>query len=51
MADRLPDRFSDVVAAVMTFADPAITGTSTGCLWQPGAAEWLPKPAQSADLN
>jgi hypothetical protein len=45
MADRLPDKFSDVVAAVTAFADPAITGASTNRLWLPGIAEWLPKPA------
>lgn len=32
MTERLPDQFSDVVAAVITFADPAITNASTGCL-------------------
>jgi hypothetical protein len=47
MTERLPDQFSDVVAAVITFADPAITGTSTGRLWLPWAAEWLPMPSPS----
>jgi hypothetical protein len=32
MTERLPDQFSDVVTAVITFADPAITEASTGCL-------------------
>jgi hypothetical protein len=45
MTERLPDRFSDVVMAVVTFSDPAITGTSTGCLWLPSAAEWRPIPS------
>ena len=42
IAERLPDRFSDVVAAVLAFADPAITGTATGHTWLPKAAAWLP---------
>jgi len=38
---RLPDQFNDVVAAVMTFADPAITGTSAGRQWLPSSlAGW-----------
>ena len=40
MAGRLPDKFNDVVAAVMIFADPAITGTSAGHQWLPRTAEW-----------
>jgi predicted nucleotidyltransferase component of viral defense system len=40
MAGRLPDQFSEVVAAVTTFADPAITGTSAGRQWLPRSAEW-----------
>jgi hypothetical protein len=40
MVARLPDQFSDVVTAVMTFADPAITGTSAGLQWLPRTAEW-----------
>jgi predicted nucleotidyltransferase component of viral defense system len=40
MVGRLPDQFNDVVAAVTTFADPAITGTSAGRQWLPATAEW-----------
>jgi hypothetical protein len=41
MTGRLPDQFNDVVANVITFADPAIAGTSAGCQWLPGTAEWV----------
>ena len=40
MVGRLPVQFDDVVAAVMIFADPAITGTSAGHQWLPRASEW-----------
>ena len=40
MLGRLPDLFDDVVAAVMIFADPAITGASAGHLWLPRTAAW-----------
>jgi hypothetical protein len=40
MAGRLPDQFREVVAAVTTFADPAITGSSAGRQWLPRSAEW-----------
>lgn len=49
MVERLPDQFSDVVAPVTAFADPAITGLSTGYLWSPEAAAWLPTPDLRAD--
>jgi predicted nucleotidyltransferase component of viral defense system len=48
MMERLPDQFSEVVAAVVAFADPAITGTSARCLWLTGAAEWLPAPSPAS---
>jgi hypothetical protein len=38
--DRLPGQFSDVVAAVVAFADPAITGKSDGQSWDPTTGEW-----------
>jgi hypothetical protein len=38
--DRLPGQFSEVVAAVVAFADPAITGTSEGQSWDPATGEW-----------
>jgi hypothetical protein len=41
LEERLPDQFGDVVATVKSFADPAITGTSKGCLWLPEDGEWL----------
>ena len=51
MVERLPDQFSDVVAAVIAFADPAITGTSNGCLWLPEANAWLPKRPPSSSVR
>ncbi len=38
--DRLPAQFSDVIQAVITFADPAITGTATARRWNPAADTW-----------
>ena len=38
--DRLPAQFSDVVAAVVAFADPAITGTAAGRHWDPATGAW-----------
>ncbi len=40
LEDRLPSQFGDVIAAVVDFADPAITGTSNGQSWDPAAGEW-----------
>jgi hypothetical protein len=37
---RFPDQFSEVVAAVVAFADPAITGRSEGKFWDPATGEW-----------
>ncbi len=38
--DRLPAQFGDVVAAVVAFADPAITSTVTAGAWDPAAGTW-----------
>lgn len=38
--DRLPDNFTDVVDAVITFADPAIAGTISAKRWNPAAGTW-----------
>ena len=38
--DRLPAQFGDVVAAVVAFADPAITNTVTAQAWDPAAGTW-----------
>lgn len=38
--DRLPIQFSDVVVAVVAFADPAIIGVSGGQSWNPATATW-----------
>ncbi len=38
--DRLPGQFSDVVTAVVTFADPAITGMATEHSWDPATGTW-----------
>jgi hypothetical protein len=40
LEDRLPGQFSDVVTAVVTFADPAITGMAAGHSWDPAAGTW-----------
>lgn len=40
LEDRLPGQFGDVIAAVVAFADPVITGTSDGQSWDPAAGEW-----------
>jgi len=39
--DRLPSQFSEVVVAVVAFADPAITGMSEDQSWNPATAMWL----------
>lgn len=38
--DRLPDEFSEVLAATIRFADPAIEGGVTGKTWDPSANAW-----------
>jgi len=40
LEDRLPERFGDVVSAVVDFADPAIVGSAKGCSWDPVAGVW-----------
>jgi hypothetical protein len=40
LGDRLPERFHDVVASAVDFADPAITGTAAGHRWNPGTGTW-----------
>lgn len=40
LEDRLPGQFGEVIAAVVDFADPAITGISKGKSWDPPAGEW-----------
>jgi hypothetical protein len=34
------ERFGDIVAAVIYFADPAILGSADGHSWNPVAREW-----------
>jgi predicted nucleotidyltransferase component of viral defense system len=38
--DRLPEQFSDVVVAVIDFADPAILGSAAGQSWKPATRKW-----------
>jgi hypothetical protein len=38
--DRLPSQFSEVVTAVVAFADPVITGMAAGQSWDPAAGAW-----------
>ncbi len=38
--DRLPERFEDVVTAVIGFADPAIEGTAASDSWDPAHGTW-----------
>ncbi|HYM46070.1 MAG TPA: nucleotidyl transferase AbiEii/AbiGii toxin family protein [Solirubrobacteraceae bacterium] len=40
LADRLPEKFGDVVAAVIDFADPAILGSAEGRSWDPATRAW-----------
>jgi hypothetical protein len=40
LEDRLPERFDDVVAAVVEFADPAITEAADGRSWSPTRGAW-----------
>ena len=40
LEDRLPERFEDVLAVVVGFADPAIMGTAEGRTWDPIAGAW-----------
>ncbi len=40
LEDRLPESFSEVVAAVIDFADPAISGDAKGRMWDPANGAW-----------
>jgi hypothetical protein len=40
LEDRLPEQFAEVVSAVTSFADPAITGTATDRTWDPTLKTW-----------
>jgi hypothetical protein len=40
LEDRLPGQFIEVIAAVVDFADPAITGTADGQSWNPATGKW-----------
>jgi predicted nucleotidyltransferase component of viral defense system len=40
LEDRLPERFEDVLTAVIDFADAVITGTAEGRTWDPIAGAW-----------
>lgn len=40
LEDRLPGQFGEVIAAVVDFADPAVSGTSYGQSWDPAAGKW-----------
>jgi Nucleotidyl transferase AbiEii toxin, Type IV TA system len=39
--DAYPDDFAEVVAGVITFADPLLTGAVAGANWDPGVRAWL----------
>jgi predicted nucleotidyltransferase component of viral defense system len=41
LEDRLPEDFSVVLSAVIDFADPAITGSAEGLLWDSTDHAWL----------
>lgn len=41
-AEHLPERFEQVVAAVIAFADPLIAGTESGLHWNPQHRQWGP---------
>ncbi|GAA2507480.1 nucleotidyl transferase AbiEii/AbiGii toxin family protein [Streptomyces thermolineatus] len=38
--DRLPEEFADVLGTVAAFADPVLTGRTSGLSWDPGALSW-----------
>jgi predicted nucleotidyltransferase component of viral defense system len=40
LEDRLPERFDDVLSAIIAFADPAILGSAAGLTWDPLAGDW-----------
>jgi hypothetical protein len=39
--DELPSEFGDLLAEVITFAEPAITGDLTGMSWSPNDRQWV----------
>lgn len=41
LEDRLPASFADVLGAVISFADPVLTGTAAGRRWDPTTLAWL----------
>lgn len=52
--DRLPERFDEVVAAVIDFADPAISGDAERRLWDPANGAWsdiAARPAEVTDIT
>jgi hypothetical protein len=40
LADRVPEDFSDVIEAVVLFADAVIGGTAVGLHWEPASRRW-----------
>ncbi len=40
LEDRVPDRFAEVVSAVVAFADPVITNTAEALAWDPASGVW-----------
>jgi len=40
LEDRLPERFGDVVAAVVIFGEPTIDGSARGHRWDPSGGVW-----------
>ena len=38
--DHLPERFAEVLSAVIAFADPVLAGNAAGDIWNPDAAAW-----------
>jgi hypothetical protein len=40
LEDRLPDQFAEVIAVVVTFADPIIADTAAGLAWDPASGAW-----------
>jgi Nucleotidyl transferase AbiEii toxin, Type IV TA system len=39
-ADHLPEQFAEVLAAVIEFADPILSGSEDGTVWTPGVGAW-----------
>jgi len=40
LEDRLPESFDEAVAAIIDFADPAISGDAKGRMWDPANGAW-----------